>query len=95
MCTTGRNTFGNSFKPIITCYRSTVMKYFPKHLVLQFADNTWIQNLVLKKHGFLSFSDKLNPKSLSYDQKEYYYTQIHQHCKQGSGDLVAPNPDKQ
>ena len=26
---------------------------------------------------------------------KYLYTQIRQRCKQGSEDLVAPNPDKQ
>ena len=91
--------FRNTFKPIdhlLSFHWYEIFSETPGVVVCrQYVDSDPIQNVVLKKDGFLGFPAKLNPKGLSYDRKKYLYTQIRQHCKQGSEDLVAPNPDKQ
>ena len=98
ICTTGRHMFVTHSNPLTACYCSDGMKHFPKSgavVCRQYVDSDPIQNVVLKKGGFLGFPEKLNPKGLSCDRKKYLYTQIHQHFKQGSENLVAPNPNKQ
>ena len=91
--------FRNTFKPIdylLSFHRYEIFSETPGVVVCRkYVDSDPIQNMVLKKDGFLGFPEKLSPKGLSYDRMKYLYTQIRQHCKQGSEDLVAPNPDKQ
>ena len=64
--------FRNTFKPIdhlLSFHRYEIFSETPGVVVCRkYVDSDPIQNMVLKKDGFLGFPEKLSPKGLSYDR---------------------------